>query len=41
MLQLAPAPSVLGLSGQFPPGTKSPGAVPPLMAMLVIVSATA
>ncbi len=40
MLQLRPAPSVLGLSGQFPPETKSVGSAP-LTTMLRIVSATA
>jgi hypothetical protein len=40
MLQLFPAPSMLGLMGQFPPDVKSPGAVPPLIVMLVIVSGT-
>lgn len=39
MLQLFPAPSVLGLIGQFPPETKSVGAVPPPMAILLIVMA--
>jgi hypothetical protein len=34
MLQLNPAPSVLGLIGQFPPEAKSPGAFPPEITML-------
>jgi hypothetical protein len=40
MLQLFPAPSVLGLRGQFPLQTKSAGAVPPPMAILLMVIAT-
>lgn len=40
MLQLFPAPSVLGLRGQFPAQAKSAGAVPPAMAILLMVNAT-
>ena len=40
MLQLFPAPSVLGLRGQFPAQAKSAGAVPPAIAMLLMVNAT-
>jgi hypothetical protein len=39
-LQFFPAPSVFGLTGQFPPGTKSAELVP-VTAMLPIVSAVA
>jgi hypothetical protein len=39
-LQLFPAPSVAGLRGQFPAQEKSAGAVPPAMAMLLMVNAT-
>jgi len=40
MLQLFPAPSVDGLSGQLTPNAKSAGAVPPAIAMLLMVIAT-
>jgi hypothetical protein len=40
MLQLVPARSVFGLSGQFPPVPKSLG-LAPLNAMLLITSGTA
>lgn len=40
MLQLFPAPSVAGLRGQFPAQAKSAGALPPAMAMLLMVIAT-
>lgn len=39
MLQLFPTPSVLGLSGQFPPETKTPE-LAPLTVMPLIVSGT-
>ena len=40
MLHDSPAPSELGLAGQFPPEAKSAGAVPPEMAMRLIVRGT-
>ena len=40
ILQLFPAPSVAGLTGQFPAQAKSAGAVPPAIAMLLMVIAT-
>lgn len=38
MLQPRPAAKVFGVIGQFPPKVKSPGAFPPDVAMLLIVS---
>jgi len=41
MMQLCPGARVLGLTGQFPPAMYSAGAVPPLMAMLLMLRGSA